>query len=90
MSRSGEIVSSATVDMDRCERDFFDVMKAETGLPSDGNLLRAALFHFARHLDVPVSIGTFRIRKHGGMKGRLRSAVACETCGQRTLTRERG
>lgn len=68
MPRGTAIVSSLTVDLTQRERDFCDHMRAATGLTSDQNLLRVALFRLAVHLDVPVTIDTFRIRGESGRR----------------------
>lgn len=70
MPRGTAIVSSLTVtlDVDQRERDFCDVMRAATGLTSDQNLLRLALYRLAQHLDVPVTVDTFRIRGESGRR----------------------
>lgn len=44
------------------ERDVVNEMKAMTGILSDCNLARLALWHLARHLDVRIDKDVFRAR----------------------------
>lgn len=44
------------------ERDAVDAMKAATGLTSDGDLVRVALYRLAAHLDVATDTALFAVR----------------------------
>ena len=44
------------------EGDFVAAMMAETGIASPSDLLRLALWHLAKHLDVPVGNQIFAVR----------------------------
>lgn len=76
MPRGAKIVSSPTVDLDQRERDFADIMRAQTGITSDQNLLRWCLWRGAVHLDIPVTIDTFAMRTETGRRKWPRSKQA--------------
>jgi hypothetical protein len=63
------------VDISTRERLICDDMKVATGLRSDADLLRTALFRFAQHLDQKVDTGTFALRRPG-RPGRRKRAKA--------------
>lgn len=44
------------------EQDFVATMMQMTGIVSQANIVRLALFHLAKHLDVPVGSGVFTSR----------------------------
>lgn len=44
------------------ERDAVDEMKVRGGFHTDANLLRTALFHYARHFEVALDTALFAIR----------------------------
>lgn len=50
------------VHLSAVERDVVEEMKAMTGLASDANLARLALWHLAKHLDLRIGAETFRTR----------------------------
>jgi len=56
------IVSTLTVDMTACERDWFDQMRAAIACTSDANLVRIALWKMARHLDLDCGVDVFACR----------------------------
>ena len=55
-------VSTVTVDMTACERDWFDQMRATIRCSSDANLVRIALWKMARHLDLDCGADVFAVR----------------------------
>lgn len=44
------------------EADFAALMMAQTGIGSDSNLVRLALWHLAKHLDVRIGNEIFKMR----------------------------
>lgn len=66
MSRTRPLAHTLSVPLDALELDAFDQMMRATGSTSDANTLRAALWHFARHLGLDLPLDTFALRTHGG------------------------
>jgi hypothetical protein len=56
------------------ERLLLDEMKRIVGVSSDANLVRAALWFYARHLDVDVYVGDFSLRDPGQSRKTRRPA----------------
>jgi hypothetical protein len=55
------------------EQFALEVMKAQTGITSDANLVRVALYRFAAHLDVATDVALFAVRRP---RGRMRKGTA--------------
>ncbi len=55
------------------ERETVDAMKAQTGLHSDADLVRTALYRFAKHLDVKTDTALFAVRQARNSAGARRA-----------------
>ena len=83
MSRKPDDVVVTTVWMNARERLILDEMRGLAKLDSDANLLRCALWFYAKHLDVPgLHYSDFGLRQRG-TAGRVRNPVSRKVCGER-------
>jgi hypothetical protein len=62
------------------ERDAVDEMKARTGILTDANLVRTALYRFAAHVNVDADTGLFAVRgrqdRHSVSRARRAAATS--------------
>lgn len=66
-----------TCPLSDVEQDFAAELMRAGGFTSQGNLVRAGLWHLAKHLDIPVTRGTFgqrNTRGHNGTRTRFGAA----------------
>lgn len=73
MTRRACHVSVLTCPVLPRERLALDEMKAQTGVASDADLVRVALYRFAAHLDVRTDTSLFAVR--GGTHRRKRAPL---------------
>ena len=62
VSRRELDVSTVSVDLSMRERDAIEEMKRRTGINSDANLVRTALYGLAAHLESNIDTNLFRMR----------------------------
>jgi len=69
MARRPDDTVTLTCPLSDVEQDFAAELMRAGGFTSQGNLVRAGLWHLAKHLDVPVTRGTFGQRSTRGNAG---------------------
>lgn len=83
MSRKPSDVVTTTVWLSTRERLILDEMREAAHVDSDANLMRCALWFYAKHLDIGgLHYSDFGLRQRG-VRGRVRNPVSRKTCGER-------
>ncbi len=64
MPRLGRLQSPLCCHLSVDERIVVDELKGVSGLPNDNNLVLLALWHLAKHYNVPLGPKVFALRTH--------------------------
>lgn len=78
MSRRADDTVVLCCPLTEAEQDYTAEMMRQTGITSEANLVRVALYRLALHLKVPVTVHTFAVRTTHGRNHIKRHRLAAK------------